>query len=85
MCERLRRCREDAPAALKLSKNERGSALQPIRIDERSTADRREQVGAILGGFLPDILLIACQQGIAAALLAWCRWWFQREEVLFRN
>jgi sodium transport system permease protein len=22
---------------------------------------------------------------IAAALLAWCRWWFNREEVLFRN
>jgi sodium transport system permease protein len=22
---------------------------------------------------------------IAGALLAWCRWWFTREEVLFRN
>jgi sodium transport system permease protein len=22
---------------------------------------------------------------IAIALLAWCRWWFKREEVLFRN
>lgn len=52
--------RENALAALRLSKSELRFALTPIRIDEHSTADRREKAGAILGGFLPYILLIVC-------------------------
>ena len=52
--------REDALAALRLSKGELRFALTPIRIEERSTADKREKAGAVFGGFLPYILLIVC-------------------------
>ncbi len=52
--------REDALAALRLSKGELRFALTPIRVEERSTAGRREKAGAVLGGFLPYILLIVC-------------------------
>jgi sodium transport system permease protein len=52
--------REAALSALKLSKAELGYALNPIRLEEHSTADQRERIGALVGGVLPYILLMVC-------------------------
>ena len=52
--------RETALSALKLSKDELRFALNPITLEEHSTANRREQVGAVVGGFLPYLLLMVC-------------------------
>jgi len=52
--------RETALSALGLSQTQLRFALQPIKLDDRSTADKREQMGALVGGFLPYILLIVC-------------------------
>lgn len=52
--------REGALEALKLSKAQMRFALDPIRLEEHSTANRREQFGALMGGFLPYILLMVC-------------------------
>ena len=52
--------RERALSALKLSKDELRFALNPITLEEHSTANRREQVGAVVGGFLPYLLLMVC-------------------------
>lgn len=52
--------REAALAGLDLSKEELRFALTPIRLRDVSTANKREQVGAVVGGFLPYILLMVC-------------------------
>lgn len=52
--------RVDALSALNLSQNQLRFALDPITVEEHSTANKREQVGALVGGFLPYILLMVC-------------------------
>ncbi|QYF94518.1 ABC transporter permease [Massilia sp. PAMC28688] len=52
--------REDALSAMKMSKAELRYVLNPIRLEEISTAGTRERLGAIVGGFLPYILLMVC-------------------------
>ena len=52
--------REAALAAMKMSKAELRYALNPILLQEISTAGKRERLGAVVGGFLPYILLMVC-------------------------
>ena len=52
--------REDALSAMKMSRAELRYALNPIRLEEVSTAGNRERMGAVVGGFLPYILLMVC-------------------------
>lgn len=52
--------REAALSALNMSRAELRFALNPIRLEEHSTAGNRERMGAIVGGFLPYILLMVC-------------------------
>jgi sodium transport system permease protein len=52
--------REQALSALNLSKDQLRFALDPIALEDHSTADKREQVGAVIGGMLPYILLMVC-------------------------
>jgi sodium transport system permease protein len=52
--------RESALTAMKMSKAELRFALNPIKLEEISTAGNRERFGAIVGGFLPYILLMVC-------------------------
>jgi sodium transport system permease protein len=52
--------REQALSALNLSKSQLRFALAPITLQERSTAGKREQMGALLGGILPYLLLMGC-------------------------
>lgn len=52
--------REAALAAMNMSRAELRFALNPIQLKEFSTAGNRERFGAVLGGFLPYILLMVC-------------------------
>ncbi|MES2932577.1 MAG: ABC transporter permease [Pseudomonadota bacterium] len=52
--------RQVALSSLNLSKDQLAFALNPIKLDERSTAGKREQMGALIGGILPYILLSVC-------------------------
>ncbi len=52
--------REQALSALNLSKEQLRFALDPITVQDHSTANKREQMGALVGGFLPYILLMVC-------------------------
>ncbi len=52
--------REAALSALNIDKQKLAFALNPIKIEEHSTANQREQIGAIAGGILPYILLTVC-------------------------
>ncbi|MCU6501062.1 ABC transporter permease [Rugamonas sp. A1-17] len=52
--------REQALAALKLNQEQLRFALDPITLEDHSTADKREQMGAVVGGMLPYILLMVC-------------------------
>jgi len=52
--------RLDALQALNLSPEQLRFTLAPITLDEHTTADQREQTGALVGGFLPYILLTVC-------------------------
>ena len=52
--------REAALTAMKMSKAELRFALNPIKLQENSTAGNRERFGAVVGGFLPYILLMVC-------------------------
>lgn len=52
--------REAALSAMKMSKAELRFALNPIRLEEISTAGTRERTGAVVGGFVPYILLMVC-------------------------
>jgi len=52
--------REHALSALKLNQHQLKFALDPITLEDHSTADKREQMGAIVGGMLPYVLLMVC-------------------------
>ena len=52
--------REAALSAMNMSKAELRFALNPIKLEEHSTAGSRERMGAVVGGFLPYILLMVC-------------------------
>ncbi len=52
--------REAALTAMKMSRAELRYALNPIQLQEISTAGKRERLGAVVGGFLPYILLMVC-------------------------
>ncbi len=52
--------REQALSALNLNKEQLRYALAPITLEDHSTADKREQMGAVVGGMLPYILLMVC-------------------------
>jgi sodium transport system permease protein len=55
-----RELREHALSALKLNQQQLAFALDPITLEDHSTADKREQMGAIVGGMLPYVLLMVC-------------------------
>ena len=52
--------REQELSALSLSKSQLRFALNPVTLEERSTAGQREKMGAMLGGILPYLLLMGC-------------------------
>jgi sodium transport system permease protein len=52
--------REHALSALKLNQQQLAFALDPITLEDHSTADKREQMGAMVGGMLPYVLLMVC-------------------------
>lgn len=52
--------REKALASFNLSPPQLAYVLTPVKLDERSTANERERTGALVGGFLPYLLLIVC-------------------------
>jgi sodium transport system permease protein len=52
--------RELALPALNLNKEQLRFALDPIKLEDHSTADKREQTGAMVGGLVPYILLMVC-------------------------
>jgi sodium transport system permease protein len=52
--------REGALAALNISQSQMRFVRTPIKLEEHSTANRREQFGALIGGFLPYFLLMVC-------------------------
>ena len=52
--------RELALPALNLNQDQLRFALDPIKLEDHSTADKREQTGAMIGGLVPYILLMVC-------------------------
>lgn len=52
--------RQEALSALNLSAEQLAFALAPVLLEKKSTADQREQMGAIIGGMLPYLLLMVC-------------------------
>jgi len=52
--------REAALAAMNMSRAELRFALNPIKLQDISTAGNRERFGAVVGGFVPYILLMVC-------------------------
>ena len=52
--------RELALPALNLNKDQLRFALDPIKLEDRTTANKREQTGAMIGGLVPYILLMVC-------------------------
>jgi sodium transport system permease protein len=52
--------RQQAMARFQLSPQQLAYTLDPIRLEDHSTADKREQMGAVIGGMLPYILLMVC-------------------------
>jgi len=52
--------RSTALSALGLNADQLAFALNPIVLDKQSTANQREQMGAIVGGILPYLLLMVC-------------------------
>jgi sodium transport system permease protein len=52
--------RERALTSLGLSKAQLGFTLNPIKLESHSTADKREQLGVVIGEILPYILLMIC-------------------------
>lgn len=52
--------RQKALADFNLTPPQLAFVLNPVRLDERSTANQRERVGALIGGMLPYFLLIVC-------------------------
>lgn len=58
--EHNREVREQALSALNLNQQQLAFALDPIKLEDHSTANKREQMGAVIGGMLPYILLMVC-------------------------
>lgn len=52
--------RQQALSALNLNAGQLAFALAPVLLEKKSTADQREQMGAIIGGMLPYLLLMVC-------------------------
>lgn len=52
--------REGALAALNLNRAQLQFALNPVSIEQHTTAGQREQMGALIGGILPYLLLMVC-------------------------
>ncbi|MBQ5949416.1 ABC transporter permease [Massilia sp. ST3] len=52
--------REQQLPSLRLNQAQLDFVLLPIAIDEQSTANQRERIGALAGGLLPYFLLIVC-------------------------
>jgi sodium transport system permease protein len=52
--------RERALPALNLQPEQLRFALEPIALEDHSTANKREQTGAMVGGMVPYILLMVC-------------------------
>ncbi|OBV39009.1 ABC transporter permease [Janthinobacterium psychrotolerans] len=52
--------RQQALSALKLNAEQLAFALAPVLLEKKSTADQREQMGAVIGGMLPYLLLMVC-------------------------
>lgn len=52
--------RDKALADFRLSVPQLAYVLNPVKIDERSTANQRERVGALVGGMLPYVLIFVC-------------------------
>lgn len=52
--------RASALSAMNLNQQQLRFALHPIRLEEHSTAGKREQMGALMGGMLPYLLLMGC-------------------------
>ncbi|WP_343732741.1 ABC transporter permease [Duganella sp.] len=55
-----RELRERALSAFNLNQQQLAFALDPITLEDHSTADKREQMGAVVGGMLPYVLLMVC-------------------------
>jgi sodium transport system permease protein len=54
------RLRAEALSALNLSHAQLDFALEPLKLEDHSTANQRERMGAIVGGMLPYILVMVC-------------------------
>ena len=52
--------RQQALSALNLKPAQLAFALAPVVLEKKSTADQREQMGAVVGGMLPYLLLMVC-------------------------
>ena len=52
--------RQEALSALNLNPEQLAFALAPVLLEKKSTADQREQMGAMIGGMLPYLLLMVC-------------------------
>lgn len=52
--------RDKALTSFKLSPPQLEFVLNPVKLDEHSTANQRARMGALIGGFLPYILLFVC-------------------------
>ena len=52
--------RDKALTDFKLSPPQLAFVLNPVKLDEHSTANLRERMGAMMGGFLPYILVFVC-------------------------
>ncbi|MDQ2988449.1 MAG: ABC transporter permease subunit, partial [Pseudomonadota bacterium] len=55
-----RTLRDKALTDFKLSPPQLAFVLDPVKLDEHSTANMRERMGALIGGFLPYILVFVC-------------------------
>jgi sodium transport system permease protein len=54
------RLRAAALSTMNLDQEQLDFALNPIVLEDHTTADKRQQLGALAGGFLPYILLMVC-------------------------
>ncbi len=52
--------RQQAMARFNLSQEQLAYTLDPIQLEDHSTADKRAQMGAVIGGMLPYVLLMVC-------------------------
>jgi sodium transport system permease protein len=52
--------RAEVLSKMKLDQAQLDFALNPIALEDHTTADKRQQLGALAGGFLPYVLLMVC-------------------------